>query len=82
MEYFAYKSKFKENEFPIFVIASEDPRKEREWNDNSYTKVFIGIFENYRDAKASIESIEPDFSDYEELDDSYLQGETVFVRKS
>lgn len=80
MNFFAYKSKFKENKFPIYVIANQDPRTEKEWDDPSYEKIFIGLFESYNQALGAIQKFEPNFSQWEELDDSYLQGETVFTR--
>lgn len=80
MIFFVYKSKFRENKFPIYVIASQDPRTEKDWNNPSYEKVFIGLFETYNEAFNNIQKLEPNFSEWEELDDSYLQGETVFVK--
>ncbi|HRG48308.1 MAG TPA: hypothetical protein PLX69_22255 [Leptospiraceae bacterium] len=79
-KFFAFKSKFKENRFPVYVIANQDPRVEKEWEHSSYEKVFIGLFETYKEALLSIQELESNFSEWEEVDDSYLQGETVFVR--
>lgn len=80
MKFFAYQSKFKENQFPIFVITNEDPRLEDDWNSSAYERVFIGTFQIYKEAIEKIQILEPDFSEWEKLDDSYLQGETVFVK--
>ncbi|MBK6609174.1 MAG: hypothetical protein IPH52_09740 [Leptospiraceae bacterium] len=80
MNFFVYQSKFKENRYPIYVITSEDPRRENEWNNPSYEKVFLGLFETYKEALGCIQNFELNFSHYGELDDSYLQGETVFTR--
>lgn len=80
MNFFAYKSKFIENKFPIYVIINEDPRMEKDWDNPSYEKVFIGCFETYQQALFNIRNIEPNFFEWEELNDSYLQGETVFFR--
>ena len=82
MKFFAYKSKFKENKVPIYVISESDPRQEEDWENPSYEKTFIGLFDTYRNALENIQKFEPNFSDWEELDDSYLQGETVFVSVS
>ncbi|MDX1960109.1 MAG: hypothetical protein SFU98_16190 [Leptospiraceae bacterium] len=82
IEYYAYQIRYKDTRFPMYVIASLDPRTEKEWEENSSSEhVFFGLFETYQQALLSIQNFEPNFSEWEELDDSYLQGEIVFIRK-
>jgi hypothetical protein len=80
MKFFAYQSKFRENLFPIFVITNEDPKLEKDWNHPSYERIFLGVFDTYEEAIEKFQMLEPNFCNWEKLDDSYLQGETVFVK--
>lgn len=79
--FYAYSSQFRENRFPIYVITDQDPLLDRDWENTAYQKKLIGVYNTYSDAYNAILKTEPDFIHYEELDDSFLQGERVFVHK-
>lgn len=80
-KFYAYSSRFRENRFPVYVIADQDPSVSEDWNDVMYEREFLGCFFAYSDALSAVKSSEPDFDEYEELDDSFLQGEIVFVHR-
>ena len=84
MLYYAYIP-FAKSNFP-FCKKQGIPKRQKygcsknEWGGSSYEKEFLGLFETYKGALAQVQNFEPNFSEWEELCDSYLQDETVFVK--